>query len=172
MVAVDKNVRYRYDITLANRSNLRLEKLDLEYRIFYDQERAVREDGDDQPQQSRGNSRFGGQQQGFYMAVAEERVESGRLQVDALAPHARKTLPTDSVTILNRNASSSAEGELIDLEGELNGIWVKVTMKAPDGTVREREVAVPKNIVKKYAWSARPEHAADESRPGFHNRNP
>lgn len=156
VVATDKYERYRYDIKLTNRGPMPLQELDVEYCIYYDQESAVADgSGSQTTQRNSGRQsgpQFGSRQQSFYTAVPEVKVTTGKKHISEIAPNGRFVLPSERVTILNRNASSSAEGELIDLEGRLKGVWVKISMQAPDGTVRTREITLPRSIRQQVEW--------------------
>ncbi len=166
VLATDRYARYRYDVKISNRSSVSLENLKIDYCIYYEQERAVAENSgfESQGRQQGPDSRGGGKEQASYHPVCEKKVQSGTLSVAALDAGLRKVLPTESVTILNRNASGEGEGEMIDLEGELKGIWVKVSMKAPDGTLRVREVAHPRNITRSVEWNPVVKHKQGETR--------
>ena len=153
VAATDKYVRYRFDVKIGNRGRVPLRGLEVEYCIFYDQDRAVPEDnGFGVAKAPGGGSRSGGGVQEFYMALPEKRVKTGKLSVPFVDPASRRVVSSERVTILNRNAGGDGEGELIDLDGELKGIWVKVYMMAPDGTRRVREVALPRHLPKRAQW--------------------
>ncbi|MDF7825358.1 hypothetical protein P4B35_15135 [Pontiellaceae bacterium B12227] len=156
VVATDKFARYHYQIKLSNRSEVELDNLTVNYRIFYDQDRAVPDEGVGIADTSRNSGGRGNDVSAeFYHAESQRLEASGKVDVDKLPPKSRKMVPTVGVTILNRNAKSDAEGDMIDLEGELKGIWVKVSMTAPDGTVRTRDIALPKRIARAYEWNTR-----------------
>lgn len=159
VIATDKYQRYRYDIRLMNRGAVPLQGLDVEYCIYYEQERAVADSesfGSTQQQQNFGRQNgppnSGQQSQGFYMAEPELKVTKGRKHIAAIDPNGRTVLSSDHVTILNRDASGSGEGELIDLDGKIKGVWVKVSMPAPDGTTRTREILMPRSIRSQVEW--------------------
>jgi hypothetical protein len=160
VVATDKNEEYRYDIKLFNRSEVPMDNIQVEYNIFYEQDQAVRvgsSSSDVSQQNDRGGppqgDRGGSQQSGTYSVKSGVQTKGGKSQIQELGRRNRRTLQTDSVVILNRSATSEAQGELIDLEGDLKGIWVKVSMRAPDGTLRIRDIAQPPQLSRFYDWA-------------------
>ncbi|VGO20315.1 hypothetical protein [Pontiella sulfatireligans] len=154
VLATDKNTKYRYDLTLVNRSGIPLGGMKAEYRIFYMQERPVREEVPFAGESNARQGQSGGMQQGTFVAQPEAQVKRGVLEIGQLDAGDRVKLSTTDFVILERNAGRQAQGTMIDLEATVNGIWIKVFMKAPDGSLVERDIALPKRIMKDYRWDS------------------
>ncbi|MCF7848364.1 MAG: hypothetical protein K9M45_05890 [Kiritimatiellales bacterium] len=159
IVATDKYTKYQYDLSFANRCGIPLKDLSVEYRIYYNQERPVAEEIPFQESNNQRQGPGGGQQQGSFVAKPEVKVKRGTLPLRRLETRERRSVSTVAITLLERNGSG--QGNMIDLDGELHGVWIKVSMKAPDGTWRVRNIAYPQSIMKEYRWDAESEGASN-----------
>ncbi|WP_372796504.1 hypothetical protein, partial [Pontiella sp.] len=90
VVATDRYARYRYDIKLLNRSPSALSELNVEYCIYYEQERAVPEDSEFGPANRSSGPQSGGINQGFYEPLSEIKVQTGKQHIAVLDPHGRE----------------------------------------------------------------------------------
>ncbi|MDF7826081.1 hypothetical protein P4B35_18770 [Pontiellaceae bacterium B12227] len=144
-VAIDKRTTYKFNLTLENKSNTQLNGITIEYRIYYDQQKAVldekankgRAEDSDRPER--------------YMAVDALKAKESRARLKPAEAKSRRTVSTTSVTLLERSASRSW-GDKIDLKSNLHGAWIRLTMKGPDGEVLTRDVASSNSIMKKFPW--------------------
>lgn len=146
-VAIDKNTQYKYTLLIDNQSDLSLQNVTMEYRIYYKQQMPVkdakanknRQEKDPRPEQ--------------YMAVDQDKVKDGKVRIEPIEPHSESELSTDSVTLLKRS-SNRPWGDKVDLKSDLSGAWIKLTMRGPEGEILVREVASSSSIMKKFLWDA------------------
>lgn len=156
-VAVDKRTPVKYDLTLKNASTAQLNNMMIEYRIYYDQQKPVldekanknRPDDTDLPER--------------YMAVDELKVKDGSARLKPAEPDSTRTVSTDSIILLNR-AANRPYGDKITLKSNLHGVWVRLTMKGPDGEMLSRDIASSASIMKKFPWDL-PEELAEQDKP-------
>ncbi len=145
-VGTDKKTQYRFLLSLSNTGGLPLERISMDYRIYYSQEKAVKDkekseaQADDRPD--------------IYEAVEQQKVREERGTIKLIEPRATKEVATKSVTVLNRTVSGRGIESRINLEGELHGVWIRLTMKGPDNEKLVREIAYPPSIPKKFPWNA------------------
>jgi hypothetical protein len=147
-VATDKNTKYKYDLTLTNKGGVPLENLTMEYRIYYEQEKAVKEEDEKRKEDDTRPER--------YSPVSEDKVKDGKVKIGTIEAKETKEVSTDSITLVERTANRRYEDK-INLKAKLVGAWVKIYMKAPDGQTLERDIALPESIMKKFPWD--PEEA-------------
>ncbi len=144
-VAIDKKTQYKYQLALVNKSDVDLNNITMEYRIFYEQQKAVLDEKankgrrEDEPRPER------------YMAVDQDKVKDGKLRVKPLEAGSSKELSTGNIVLIKRSANRPW-GDKIDLKCNLTGAWIKLTMKGPDGDILTREIATSTTIPKKYTW--------------------
>jgi hypothetical protein len=143
IIGSNKNTEYRFVLNMQNGAAVPLENMSIEYRIYYAQEKAVVDEErskdlpDDRPD--------------IYMAVNEEKVKDGSGQLKPLEAKGEKNIATKPVKLLKRTVNARGMDDQINLDSDLHGIWIKLTMKGPDGTVI-RDIAYPPSIPKKFAW--------------------
>lgn len=153
--AIDKNTKYKFHLTLENKSDIPLKVYLMEYRIYYEQEKAVldekankgRSEGDPRPER--------------HMPLAEQKVKDGKARIGTIAPGETKTVSTGSITITKRSANRPW-GKYIDLKGTVSGAWIRLTAKGPNGEKIVREISSPESIMKKFPWDVPEEEQAEE----------
>lgn len=144
-VATDKTTQYKYKLSVENKSSVPLSNITMEYRIYYSQQKAVKdaeanEDRrEDDPRPER------------HMAVDEDKVKDGRGRLNPVEPKETRDVATSAVTLLKRSANRQW-GDMIDLKSSLSGVWIKLTMRGPDGQKLIREIASPESVMKKFPW--------------------
>jgi len=144
-VAIDKNTQYRFRVLMENSSDTALNNITLEYRIFYEQQKAVLDEKankgrrEDDPRPER------------YRAVDQDKIKDGAVRVKPIESRSSKELTTGNVVLLRRSASRPW-GDKIDLKSSLSGAWIQLTMKGPDGEKIVRSLATSTSIPKKYSW--------------------
>jgi len=99
VVAVDKNTQYKFDLLLENKGGVPLKNLTMEYRIYYEQEKAVKDEKANE--QRREDDR----RPERYLAQAEDKVKDGKVKVGTIEPGESKEVSTGSVIIMKRSAS-------------------------------------------------------------------
>ena len=144
-IATDKKTPVNYQLTLHNKASVPIEKVKIEYKIFYQQEAAIP------------------------MTVPEERKTEKAL---LLAPHrpqnqlkikegrfktlsleAGETWEDDSpmITLVKRKTLRRFQ-QYIDLDSEPMGIWVRCSHRDPDGTVIVRDFIEPSRLKQDVSW--------------------
>ncbi|VGO20594.1 hypothetical protein [Pontiella sulfatireligans] len=156
-VAIDKITHYKFNLLIENKTKIPVKNLTMEYRIYYDQEKAVKDE------KANKNRREDDPRPERYLSMEESKVKEGKLKIRAIEAGESKEFPTQSVSILKRSASRTW-GDKIDLKGSLEGVWIKLSMQGPGRDKLVREIALPPSIPKKYSWDPVEEpEAVDES---------
>ena len=150
VIATDNHTQYKYDLLIDNNGSASLENIILEYRIYYEQEKAVKNEADEKRRKESGKE--DAEERIRYNAVTENKVKDGAARLKPIEPKETKTISTGSVTILKRTVDKPYQDK-INLKGSLTGAWVRLTMKGPDGEKVVREIALPASIMKKYPWN-------------------
>jgi hypothetical protein len=129
-----KYERFVYEVGLENRNAHVLETIEVDYRIFYEQER------NDQSRK----------------VVASQLVKSGTLEIDRVWPKEKRTLSTESVVLekyeFNTSEYYDPSGDPQSTSGKIYGIWVKIKLTTPSGLTATREIFDPASIEGKYTW--------------------
>lgn len=144
-VAIDQSTQYKFKLAAENKSGFPLKGITLEYRIYYDQQKPVK---DEKANKSRSEDDPRPEQ---HMAVDQQKVKDGRARVKTIQSKESRNITVGSATLLKRSASR-AWGDKIDLKSNLSGVWVKLTMKGANGKKVVREIASPESIPKKFPW--------------------
>ncbi len=134
---------FGYEILLKNRSTSELKDLELEYCIFYEQDKG------------------GGTKK------VEEGVLYGTLELGALSPKSSQELLTAPVTIYTHELDSNyyyTSGGANKISGQVRGIWVRVSMKSEGGGVLMREFCMPDSLSNSKAWRTRSIHVGVNGR--------
>ena len=154
------NSEYRFDLLIENLTGLKLEDLEIEYRIYSTRKREGggaagggrgggrnRGDDTDQETQETGDS------------TTEEVIVGGKTTLKLIEDKAKETVSSDLVVI------SDLEGGRRTIDSEMEGAWFKVRMKGPDGEIHERNISFPSGFSEKKVWKdATPERAPREDR--------
>jgi hypothetical protein len=117
-----------YEIVLVNRNSHPITDLVLEYCIYYQQELM---DG----------------------AEAQQGVLFGSVPIEKLDASERRTIETDSVVVFKEETNAEFLYSRV-LNGEVNGICLRLYLKDGDERVLVREVGVPDSIPDSYEWVA------------------
>lgn len=143
-IGTDKNTQYRFILNMNNSSAVPLENLSMEYRLYYSQEKAeLDKDASEKLPEDRPD---------IYKAVNEEKVKKSSGELKPLEAKGEKQVATKPVTLLKRTVNNRDYEDKINLKSDLHGIWIKVTMRGPDGERIVREIAYPPSIPGKFDW--------------------
>ncbi len=125
--------RVEYGITLINRGAAPLNNLDVAYNVFYEQEQL--------------------KSSGQY---TEKNCVKGRIHHAQLNARTSHTLKAESVVVFDQHLSGGYDGYVGGLperqEGDIKGIWVKVSMTTPSGASATREFLSPANLKNHQRW--------------------
>ncbi len=122
-----------YEIILQNKSTSTLEGLELEYCIYYEQEK-------------HGNGK----------TIDEEGVRCGTLKVGAIRPKSSKDLMTEAVSIYTSELNAGwiySSGTDNKISGDVRGLWVRVNMTTKSGNVITRDFCMPDSLSNSKAWT-------------------
>jgi hypothetical protein len=122
-----------YTITLENKSTSTLEGLELEYCIYYEQEKATRG-----------------------KTLDEEGVRCGTLEIGAMRPKSSKDVMTEAVSIYTRELDADwiySSGGDNKISGKVRGLWVRVNMKSESGDVITRDFCMPDSLSNSKTWT-------------------
>lgn len=140
--------RYVFEVYLENRTDVGIENLTAEYRIFYEQE---------------------ANEQGGKISKADK-VEAGKLDIERLRAKEKRTETTGPVVIYGTDFNLTdyyvPDGDPQKARGEIKGIWIKLTTKTAGGETQERNVYDPASIEGKYTWPKSAEPAERETKKG------
>lgn len=156
IVAVDKITQYKYTLAIDNKSDVEFKNVTLEYRIFYEQEKAVL---DEKANQGRDEDSTRPER---YMAVEQNKVKDGKVRIKPIKSGEIKEISTGATVLIKRSATRPWEDK-INLKCNLTGAWIKLTMKGPDGEELVRDIATSSTIMKKYSWEIPEEEAVASS---------
>tara|TARA_A100001015_G_C15038776_1_gene738109 strand:+ start:3613 stop:4443 length:831 start_codon:yes stop_codon:yes gene_type:complete len=145
-IATDKKTPIHYELQLTNRGDLPIEKLKVEYKLFYLQERAVELEDENQPNRSENSDR-----PTPHRPEEQLKIKKGRLKTLTLQPNESTTHTTSTVTLLERSATRRYQ-QYINLESELLGIWVRCSLRDPDGGEVIRDIVEPDRLRKTVTW--------------------
>ncbi|VGO19955.1 lectin-like protein [Pontiella sulfatireligans] len=117
-----------YEVFLENRIGADLPDVELEYCIYYEQDRP-----------SYANK----------MSVGQG-VKCGTLDIGTLAERAKTQIDTEPVILLKRQQEYGPNNEL---RGEVHGVWIRLYLPLANGSRAMREYASPKNISRNKQWA-------------------
>lgn len=118
-----------YDITLDNRTRIGLRDMDVEYCIYYEQDRP------------NGLNR-----------VAGRGVKCGTLNISKLAAKSTTQVETEPV-VLFKQEKNNDYGDGNVLKGEITGIWIRVYLPLANGKRTMREYSKPAELMKDRQWA-------------------
>jgi hypothetical protein len=125
--------RVMYEMVLMNRGAEPLENLEVAYNIFYEQEQLATS--------------------GQY---TDKHCTKGRIQREQVAPRSSNTLNSESVVVFDQHLSGGYDGYVGGLperqEGDIKGIWLRVTLTMPSGASAMREFLSPKSLKSHHSW--------------------
>lgn len=155
IVAVDQTTVYELNLTLKNASKVELKNVLLEYRIYYEQQKAV---VDEEANENRPDTDDSTPDR--HKAEDEFKVKEGSARLKPSEPGSERTVTPDKVKLLKRTATGRGYGDKINLDSKLIGAWARLTMKGPDGETLTRDVATSSSIPKKFEWETPEENLA------------
>jgi len=128
--------KFAYKVLLDNRNDVSLENLEIKYCIFC---------------KEKGKGRWRKGKDWF------SNETSGTIQIDNLSAKSKKTEETEPVVIARQEITgdivSSGTGSSFEKIGvELEGIWVRVTIKMPSGQTAIRDIFEPESLKGKHTW--------------------
>jgi len=128
--------KFAYKVLLDNRNDVPLENIKIEYCIFC---------------KEKGKGRWRKGSDWF------SKETPGTIHVDKLPAKAKKTVVTDPAVIgrqeITGDIVSASSGSSYEKIGSaLEGIWVRITLKTPDGQTATREIFEPDTLKGKHAW--------------------
>ncbi|MEE9369785.1 MAG: hypothetical protein V3V05_13130 [Pontiella sp.] len=121
-----------YELVLENRSTAKLENIEIEYCIYYEQERATR-----------------GKQ------LCEQGVRYEKIEIPYLIPKSKKEIMTEAVKIYKAELDADwiyTSGVKNVQKGKVHGIWVQVHMKLDSGEKISRNFSLPDSLNNNKAW--------------------
>ena len=128
--------KFAYKLLLENRNTVPLENVEVEYCIFC---------------KEKGKGKWRKSTDWFSEAT------TGSITVEKLPAKKKKTVVTDPVVIGRQEITGDVYngrtgGGFEKISAELEGIWVRVIVKAPGGQKAVRELFSPDTLEGKYAW--------------------
>lgn len=121
-----------YEISLDNRASFNFEGLQLEYCIYYEQEKLQ-----------------GGKE------ICDQGVCYGKLPVQTLFSRSQQVIQTDGVAVYTEELSSDAiyvNGMDNVQSGDVHGVWIRIHLKLPSGQEGMREYCLPDSLNNSKAW--------------------
>lgn len=123
----------QYDITIANRTGSRLQKVWMEYNIFYEQEELA-------PGKNETHRRY----------------VSGKIDLAALKKGDKKMVHTETYEVYNQRLAggydSYSGGSPTNQSGKSKGIWIKLYIETETGLKAVRDICMPKATMTQFAW--------------------
>jgi hypothetical protein len=128
--------KFAYKLLLDNRNNVPLENVTIKYCIFCEE---------------KGKGQW---KKGTGWLNAETK---GTINIDKLLAKSKRTVVTSPVVVGRQEitgdiVSSGTESTYEKISAEMEGIWVRVTIKMPSGQTATREVFEPESLEGKYSW--------------------
>ncbi len=123
--------KFVYNLLLENRNDVPLENIEIEYCIFCEQ---------------KGKGRWKGSSEWFSKAT------KGNLTIKKLPAKSKKTVTTESAVIARQEILGDFVQSYEKISAELEGVWVRITIKTPGGQTATRTVFEPDNLAGKHTW--------------------
>lgn len=124
-----------YEVQFNNRADTSVGPLNVEYKIFYEQE-----ENDSATKK----------------VVTHQKEKKGKFDPVTLQSKGKQTLVTDNVVLENFEFNMSdyyvPGGDPESTSGEIKGIWVRLRVKMKSGEDVVRDVYAPESIRGKYTW--------------------
>lgn len=122
-----------YDLKINNNTGITIDGLTVAYNIFYEQE----EVGNGQNDTKR-----------FFV--------DGVLKVEPLPPRKKVLVQTEKFEVYDQRLAGGFDGYVggapTHQSGKSKGVWLKVHLKTASGLSATREICLPKNTNKLFAW--------------------
>ena len=122
-----------YEILLENASELMFENVEMQYCIYYEQEESA----------EGGNETRRG-------------VYCGKTDIETLTSGSKQALKTEVVLIYKAELDSGyyyTAGSDSSQDGEVHGIWLRLTMELPGGEKVVRDFSMPDSIPNGHKWT-------------------
>jgi hypothetical protein len=144
-IATDKKIPINYQLTLHNKTDVPIEKVKIEYKIFYEQEVAIKIKIPEDLQTERSALLVP------HLPQKQLKIKEGRFKT--LSLEAGETWEDDSpsITLLERKTLRRLR-HYINLESEPMGIWVRCSHRDPDGNVIVRNFIEPSRLEQAVSW--------------------
>lgn len=133
-----------YEVVLQNKSTSELKGLEVEYCIYYEQEKSTRG-----------------------KTIDEEGVLYGTLEVASMRAKSSKELMTEAVSVYTYELDSNfiyVDGTDNKISGKVRGVWIRVNMKTDSGNVLTRDFCMPDSLSNSKAWTTSSKHAGRNGR--------
>jgi hypothetical protein len=143
-ITAEKLENTAYEVILQNKSTSELEGLEVEYCIYYEQEKAIRG-----------------------KTVDEEGVRYGTMDVGSMRPKSTKELMTEHVSVYTHELDAGwifVDGRDNKITGKVRGVWIRVNMKAESGEVLTRNYCMPDSLSNSKAWTTSSKHVGRNGR--------
>jgi len=121
-----------YNVVLLNRLNSELKNIEVEYCIFYRQEKRMRT-----------------------KRTATDGILCGGWDIQSLNAGEKRALRSDTVWIYDEPCAVSLFGVGGEGEGEVLGIWLRVSSTVPTGESRSMEFCSPAGLAGRREWTTR-----------------
>lgn len=143
-ISAEKLDNTAYEIVLQNKSTSELKELEVEYCIYYEQEKSTRG-----------------------KTIDEEGVRYGTIEVASLRPKSTKELMTEAVSVYTYELSADyyySDGRDNKISGKVRGVWIRVNMKTESGEVLTRDYCMPDSLSNSKPWTTTSKHVGRNSR--------
>jgi len=123
--------KFAYKVLLDNRNDVPLENIKIEYRIFC---------------KEKGKGKWVDRSNWFSKEIP------GTISIDKLPAKSKKTETTKPAVVARQEILGDFVNSYEKIAAEMEGIWVRVTIKTPGGQTATREVFAPDTLRGKYEW--------------------
>ncbi len=126
---------FLYEIEIQNRSATEISGLDVEYKIFYEQEVNDMDKG---------------------RVINHEKTENGKLKIKSLGAREKKNFSTKEVELAKYEFNSTEYyvpgGEPQGTKGDIKGMWIRMECETAGGMKSVKDFFEPSSIEGKYRW--------------------
>ena len=126
---------FLYEIEIQNRSATEISGLDVEYKIFYEQEVNDMDKG---------------------RVINHEKTENGKLKIKSLGAREKKNFSTKEVELAKYEFNSTEYyvpgGEPQGTKGDIKGMWIRMECETAGGMKSVQDFFEPSSIEGKYRW--------------------
>ena len=126
---------FLYEIEIQNRSATQISGLDVEYKIFYEQEVNDMDKG---------------------RVINHEKTENGKLKIKSLGAREKRNFSTKEVELAKYEFNTTnyyvEGGDPQSTKGDIKGIWIRMECETASGMKSVKDFFEPSSIEGKYRW--------------------
>lgn len=126
---------FLYEIEIQNRSATEISGLDVEYKIFYEQEVNDMDKG---------------------RVINHEKIENGKLKIKSLGAREKRNFSTKEVELAKYEFNSTEYyvpgGDPQSTKGDIKGMWIRMEYETAGGMKSIKDFFEPSSIEGKYRW--------------------